>query len=94
MAKLAGAPKNCWKGPRNGSSAGKAEQRRRWRSRWLRELTVTPVAAAGAAEAEETQLSFLGSIPDPVTEKLRNLDLMNTTPSEALRILEELKEHI
>ena len=58
------------------------------------ELTATPVAAAGAVEDEETQLSFLGSIPDPVTEKLRNLDLMNTTPSEALRILEELKEHI
>ena len=36
VAKLAGAPKNCWKGPRNGSSSWKAEQRRRWRSRWLR----------------------------------------------------------
>ncbi len=58
-----------------------------------------PSASIGAGEKEvreeyETQLSFLQSIPDPVTEKLRNLDLMNTTPSEALKILEELKEHI
>lgn len=94
VAKLAGAPKELLERAEerlfeleSGAEATMAKP-------LAAELTVTPVAAAGAAEAEETQLSFLGSIPDPVTEKLRNLDLMNTTPSEALRILEELKEHI
>ena len=94
VAKLAGAPKELLERAEerlfeleSGAEAALAKP-------LAAELTVTPVAAAGAAEAEETQLSFLGSIPDPVTEKLRNLDLMNTTPSEALRILEELKEHI
>ena len=94
VAKLAGAPKELLERAEerlfeleSGAEAAMAKP-------LAAELTVTPVAAAGAAEAEETQLSFLGSIPDPVTEKLRNLDLMNTTPSEALRILEELKEHI
>lgn len=94
VAKLAGAPKELLERAEerlfeleSGAEAAMAKP-------LAAELTATPVAAAGAAEAEETQLSFLGSIPDPVTEKLRNLDLMNTTPSEALRILEELKEHI
>ena len=94
VAKLAGAPKELLERAEerlfeleSGAEAAMAKP-------LAAELTVTPVAAAGAAEAEETQLSFLGSIPDPVTEKLRNLDLMNTMPSEALRILEELKEHI
>ena len=94
VAKLAGAPKELLERAEerlfeleSGAEAAMAKP-------LAAELTATPVAAAGAAEAEETQLSFLSSIPDPVTEKLRNLDLMNTTPSEALRILEELKEHI
>ena len=94
VAKLAGAPKELLERAEerlfeleSGAEAAMAKP-------LAAELTATPVAAAGAVEAEETQLSFLGSIPDPVTEKLRNLDLMNTTPSEALRILEELKEHI
>lgn len=94
VAKLAGAPKELLERAEerlfeleSGAEAAMAKP-------LAAELTATPVAAAGAAEDEETQLSFLGSIPDPVTEKLRNLDLMNTTPSEALRILEELKEHI
>lgn len=43
---------------------------------------------------EEIQLSLFETIPDPVTEKLKNLDLMDTTPSEALKILEELKEYL
>lgn len=94
VAKLAGAPKELLERAEerlfeleSGAEAAMAKP-------LAAELTATPVAATGAAEDEETQLSFLGSIPDPVTEKLKNLDLMNTTPSEALRILEELKEHI
>ena len=41
---------------------------------------------------EEHQLSFFELAPDPLVTKLRNLNLMDTTPSQALRILEELKE--
>jgi len=43
---------------------------------------------------EERQLSFFELAPDPIITKLRDLDLMDTTPSQALRILEELKEYI
>ena len=43
---------------------------------------------------QEMQLSLFGAIPDPVIAKLRSLDLMNTTPSQALKILEELKEQL
>ncbi len=42
----------------------------------------------------EKQMSFFDIIPDPITEKLRNMDLMDTTPSEALRILEEFKKYV
>ena len=42
----------------------------------------------------ETQLTFFETMPDPVKEKLQSLDLMNTTPSEALKILEDLKKHL
>ena len=45
-------------------------------------------------DIEETQISFFTSIPDPVIEKIKALDLMNTTPSEALKVLEELKGYI
>ena len=50
--------------------------------------------ACGAGCEEEVQLSMFASIPDPVTQRLRDLDLMDTTPSEALRILEELKKYL
>ena len=40
------------------------------------------------------QLSLFEQVPDPVLQRLRSLDLMDTTPSEALKILEELKEHL
>ncbi len=42
----------------------------------------------------ETQLTFFETVPDPIKEKLKSLDLMNTTPSEALKILEELKKNL
>ena len=42
----------------------------------------------------ETQLTFFETMPDPVKEKLQSLDLMNTTPSEALKILEDLKKNL
>lgn len=41
---------------------------------------------------EEQQISFFGFAPNPVVERLKSLDLMNLTPSEAFKILEQLKE--
>ena len=82
VAKIAGAPKEL---------LDVAEER-------LAELEkgteAAPAQRKSEDQQEETQLTFLEAIPDPVTEKLRALDLMNTTPSEALKILEELKEYI
>ncbi|MBQ9016432.1 MAG: DNA mismatch repair protein MutS [Firmicutes bacterium] len=43
---------------------------------------------------EEEQLSLFAQVPDPISERIRGLDLMNTTPSQALQILEELKEYL
>ena len=47
-----------------------------------------------ASRAEEEQISFFIPQQSPVVEKLRSLDLMDVTPSQAIRILEELKEEI
>ena len=41
---------------------------------------------------QEMQLSFFDAVPSPVLQRLRSLDLMDTTPSQALKILEELQE--
>ncbi len=44
---------------------------------------------------EEVQLSmFMNPKPNPVIEKLKAIDLMEVTPSQAIKILEELKESI
>lgn len=56
----------------------------------------TPVQPAKVAETqqmavEEEQISFFGFAPNPVVEQLKAIDLMNLTPSEAFKILEELK---
>lgn len=45
-----------------------------------------------ASMEEEQQISFFGFAPNPVVERLKGLDLMNLTPSEAFKILEALKE--
>jgi len=42
----------------------------------------------------EEQLSLFAQVPDPVSQRIRSLDLMDTTPSEALKILEELQDHL
>ncbi len=44
---------------------------------------------------EELQISmFMPSEPNPIVEKLKELNLMEVTPSQAIKILEELKEAI
>ena len=40
----------------------------------------------------EDQVSFFSFAPNPIVEQLKGLDLMKLTPSEAFKILEELKE--
>ena len=44
--------------------------------------------------AEEEQMSFFLSQPDPLKDKIKSLNLMEVTPSQAIGILEELKEYI
>ncbi|MDD5921653.1 MAG: DNA mismatch repair protein MutS [Eubacteriales bacterium] len=43
--------------------------------------------------SEGEQLSLFTAVKDPVIEKLKDLDLMDVTPAEAIRILEEMKKH-
>jgi len=47
-----------------------------------------------AETKQEDQLSFFSSAPNPLVQRLMNLDLLNITPSEAFKILEELKEAV
>ena len=51
-------------------------------------------AGSNAPCVEEEQISFFIPEPDPVLQKLKTLNLMDVTPSQAIRILEELKESI
>jgi len=44
------------------------------------------------SRAKEEQISFFSFAPNPVVKRLQSLDLMKLTPSEAFKILEELKE--
>lgn len=91
VAKLAGAPKELLE---------RAEERLLELENGKNEVTHRPLhekAAESDFEApalQEVQLSLFESIPDPIITKLRSLDLMDTTPSQALKILEELKEQL
>jgi DNA mismatch repair protein MutS len=80
VAKLAGVPKQLLQN---------AEQRLLALEKNQTELM--PETSHQTELREEEQLSLFSLAPDPVTEKLRNIDLMETTPSQAFKILEELK---
>lgn len=86
VAKLAGAPSELL------DKAG--EHLRALESGSTAQMISSQNAVENNADSadEEHQLSFFELAPDPVITKLRNLDLMDTTPSQALKILEELKE--
>ncbi len=43
-------------------------------------------------KADTEQISFFSFAPNPVVERLKGLDLLNITPSQAFGILEELKK--
>lgn len=89
VAKLAGAPKEL---------LTRAEERlfelENARGHNLVQNDVKPSSEAISEpqRVQEEQLSLFGTIPDPIIDKLRSLDLMETTPSQALKVLEELKE--
>ena len=55
-------------------------------------------AANKETKAEEPpqpeQISFFGYAPDPIIEEIRQIDIMNITPSQAFRILEKLREAV
>lgn len=56
-------------------------------------ISLSP-AETGASPIEEEQISFFMPGPDPIVERIRRLNLMEVTPSQAIGILEELKEAI
>ena len=80
VAKLAGVPKELLKNAEERLFALEKNQ-----------PESAPEAPQTAELREGEQLSLFSLAPDPVTEKLRNIDLMETTPSQAFKILEELK---
>lgn len=54
-----------------------------------------PAAPTPIVKEEEVQLSlFMPFSENPVVDKLKSINLMEITPSQAIRILEELKESI
>ena len=46
------------------------------------------------AAEDSGQLSFFAPGPNPIVERLRSLNLMEITPSQAIKVLEELKDSI
>lgn len=97
VAKIAGVPKKLLEA---------AEEKLKELEAGAVELNVTgafsqPEEEAGDSEIailtahqvkEPEQISFFGFVPNPVVERLKKLDLMNITPSQAFEILEELKK--
>ena len=96
VARLAGAPRELIDDASRHLEALSGEMRDN--KEILTEVTTpaqNPVRTENrASEAGEEQLSLFAQVPDPVSERIRGLDLMNTTPSEALNILEELQKHL
>lgn len=92
VAKLAGAPRELLERARERLfelETGNDEDRQPFEG-----ASYEGGAAKDNAANGEMQLSLFASIPDPMVCRLKSLDLMNTTPSEALKILEELKEQL
>ena len=80
MAKLAGVPRSLL-------------ERAQEKLSELENGSSVPVKSSAVPRFEEpAQLSFFA--PDPVAEKIRAINLMEITPSQAIKILEELKEDI
>jgi len=50
------------------------------------------VSESSSSAKEPEQISFFTSGPNPVVEQLKKLDLMEITPSQAIKVLEDLKD--
>ncbi len=82
VAKLAGVPKELLLNAQHKLEQLEDEKQ---------EVTVN-VSTASNDKVPAEQLSFFGFAPNPVVEELKALDLMEVKPSEALAILEKLKD--
>lgn len=86
VAKLAGIPS---------SLLANAEDKLHHLESGGHENTVTtPINSSPVPKVGEEQISFFTSGPNPIVERLKKLNLMEVTPSQAIGILEELKEAI
>ena len=98
VAKLAGAPKELLETAKQHLAALSGDMRDNVSAVASESGEGTQIVSEAkyepAAAAEEEQLSLFAQVPDPISERIRGLDLMNTTPSQALQILEELKEYL
>ena len=81
VAKLAGVPRSVLDAAQQKLAALEEE---------YNDIKLTPSAVA-AAPAEE-QLSLFNVNDSVIVQKLKALDIMNITPSQAFKVLEELKE--
>ena len=83
VAKLAGVPEELLENAENRLyllESGKHEN--------------TNISEEKPVKVQEEQISFFLSEPDPLKDKIKSLNLMEVTPSQAIGILEELKEFI
>ena len=92
VAKLAGAPKELIESAQYHLDSLNAKNESNVNS------IIEPVSQTKEEKSqvfhEEVQLSLFDAVPNQVLQKLREIDLMNTTPSAAYKLLEELKEII
>ncbi|SCJ81114.1 DNA mismatch repair protein mutS [uncultured Eubacterium sp.] len=85
VAKLAGIPLALLENAQNklhGLEAGSVQ------------IEITAPKQSEITVTDEEQISFFTPGPNPVVDRLKELDLMEVTPSQAIKILEELKEAI
>jgi len=58
----------------------------------LDQYSGSAIAEVAEENSETEQISFFSFAPNPVVDRLKRLDLMNITPSQAFGILEDLKK--
>ena len=81
VAKLAGVPKSVLE---------TAEQKLAQLEEEYNYIRLTP--SADSKPAVEQQMSLFNVNDSVIVQKLKALDIMNITPSQAFKVLEELKE--
>ena len=89
VAKIAGVPKDLLD-----SAEEKLEELESGSPGKDGELLKKAEKAKPKKDESSDQLSFFGFAPNPIVEQIKELDLMNITPSQAFVILEELKKAV